>query len=187
MVPLDAMKMTFLYGLTALFLTIALGGCSRPPEAAPEAQEHAPLVVFLVRHGEKVDASGDPELSPAGQERAATLATVLKDASLGQVHSSDYIRTRDTAAPSAAAHGLEVQLYDPRDLPALATRLRAAGGRHLVVGHSNTTPALVELLGGRPGSEIDEPAEYDRLYIVTIGKDGASSSVLLRYGTPYIP
>ena len=35
-----------------------------------------------------------------------------------------------------------------------------------MVGHSNTTPALVEALGGDPGSPI-ESLEYDRLYMVT--------------------
>ena len=38
------------------------------------------------------------------------------------------------------------------------------GLRHLVVGHSNTTPPLVELFGGDAGPPIDEASEYDRLY-----------------------
>lgn len=150
------------------------------PAVAAMAEE--PLVVFLVRHAEKVDASSDPELSPAGVERAADLAASLRDTGVERVHSSDYVRTRDTAKPTAEALGHEVELYDPRDLPALVASLREAGGRHLVVGHSNTTPAAVELLGGEPGSEIDEKTEYDRLYVVTVGGDGAVSTVLMRYG-----
>ena len=63
--------------------------------------------------------------------------------------------------------------------------MRKTGGRHLVVGHSNTTPSVVELLGGDPGSKI-EKTEYDRLYIVTIGADGAVSTLLIRYGAPYV-
>jgi hypothetical protein len=51
-----------------------------------------------------------------------------------------------------------------------------------VVGHSNTTPAAVELLGGEPGAEIDEADEYDRLYILTIATSGEVSTVVLRYG-----
>ena len=31
---------------------------------------------------------------------------------------------------------------------------------------------------------IDEATEYDRLYIVTIGGDGAVNSMLLRFGSP---
>jgi hypothetical protein len=79
---------------------------------------------------------------------------------------------------------LEIDLYDPSDLYALARELNAKGGRHLVVGHSNTTPDLVEILGGVPGPAIVEETEYDRLYILTIGKDGVNT-VLLRYGKPF--
>jgi len=181
------MRVPFRTFLIASFLFVAVFGCMNGTGAADTETVTEPLVVFLVRHGEKVDASSDPELSTAGHSRAAALADALRDARLEHVHSSDYTRTRDTAAPTAEALGLDVQLYDPRDLKMMAVHLVASGGRHLVVGHSNTTPALVELLGGEAGTKIDEPAEYDRLYIVTRGKDGTASSVLLRYGAPYKP
>ncbi|MDP7018098.1 MAG: phosphoglycerate mutase family protein [Pirellulaceae bacterium] len=158
-------------------LTLAMAG---PVRAADRPDD---LVVFLVRHAEKVDTSRDPQLSAAGKRRAAELANALRDAKLKHVHSSDYIRTRDTAAPIAARLGLKVQLYDSRDLPTLIKQLRKTGGRHLVVGHSSTTPNAVEMLGGEPGTPIHEPTEYDRLYIVKIDKSGAST-VLMRYGTP---
>jgi probable phosphoglycerate mutase len=77
-----------------------------------------------------------------------------------------------------------VQYYNPRQLPALAKILRKAGGRHLVVGHSNTTPELAELLTGQPTPDIEEATEYDRLYIVTLDQHGTGDSVLLRYGNP---
>ena len=157
---------------------ILLAGCAEPAPVEPAE----PLVVFLVRHAEKVDSSADPELSPEGVQRAADLAATLADAGVERIHSSDYIRTRDTAAPLAAALGLELEIYDPRDLPSLVALLREAGGRHLVVGHSNTTPNAVELLGGEPGPAVVEATEYDRLYAVTVGGDGAVSTALLRYG-----
>ena len=172
-----------------LLLSVLVSLLACAAETAPQPVEPTeppataePLVVFLVRHAEKVDASADPELSPEGAKRAADLAVALRDAGIERIHSSDYIRTRDTAAPFAAALGLEVELYDPRDLPSLVALLQEAGGRHLVVGHSNTTPTAVEGLGGEPGAEIVEATEYDRLYVVTIGPDGAVSTVLLRYG-----
>lgn len=152
---------------------------------AGTAAAEGPLVVFLVRHAEKVDASRDPDLSAAGLERAQALRALLRDAGIEHVHSSDFLRTRKTAAPIAEELGLAVELYDPRDLPALVQRLRETGGRHLVVGHSNTTPGAVELLGGEAGPEIDEESEYDRLYVVTAGPDGTASTVLLRFGEPY--
>ena len=164
-----------------LLLAITLLGCptTEPPEPTVPQE---PLVVFAVRHAEKASQSSDPPLTALGHQRAEDLAQALRSARLDRVHSSDYRRTRDTAAPVAAWHDLEVELYDPGDLGGLADELLAGGGRHLVVGHSNTTPALVGQLGGDPDSAIDEGEEYDRLYVVTVGPDGYVSSVLMRYG-----
>ena len=140
------------------------------------------LIVFLVRHAEKVDSSRDPELSATGKKRAEELAGVLGDADIQHVHSSDFIRTRDTAAPIALRLNLKLEVYDPRDLPPLVEKLRQAGGRHLIVGHSSSIPGTVELLGGNPGADINEASEFDRLYIVTIDTNGQASTVLMRYG-----
>ncbi len=52
-----------------------------------------------------------------------------------------------------------------------------------MAGHSNTTPQLVEALGGDPGEPIDENNEFDRLYQVVIGADGSVTTTLLRYGS----
>ena len=97
---------------------------------ASETPAKEPLVAFLVRHAEKVDASRDPKLSAAGNERAKELANVLRDANVKHVHSSDFIRTRGTPAPIAARLNLKVELYDPHDLPSLVRKLRQGGGRH---------------------------------------------------------
>ncbi len=144
-------------------------------------------VIVLVRHAEKVDASRDPELSPEGRERAELLATTLRDVGIERIHSTPYRRTESTAAPVAELLRVEVEGYDPRALATFAETLRSAGGRHLVVGHSNTTPALVEALGGDPGELPIDEAEYDRLYFVTIAGDGSVSTVLVRFGAPYDP
>ena len=141
--------------------------------------------MFLVRHAGKVDDSADPPPSRAGRERATLLADMLRDAGLTHLHSSDFERTRDTAAPVSTRIGVDVDLYDPRDLEGMAERLRATPGRHLVSGHSNTTPQLVRLLGGEATDIPDH--EYDRLYIVTLHPDGSVSTVLIRYGAISLP
>ncbi len=163
------------------FLAIALLAALVPTTAWAQTDD---VVVFLVRHAEKIDDSRDPDLSEEGTERAVLLARMLGDAGITHIHSTDYKRTQETAAPLARALALEIHSYDPRDLPGLASRLRDTPGRHLVVGHSNTTPGAVEALGGDPVSPIDE-AEYDRLYIVTPMGDGALST-LVRFGTPFV-
>ena len=145
-------------------------------------------VIYVVRHAEKIvgeTAGRDPNLSSDGLVRANVLAELLRDKNIEYVHSSDYIRTRDTAAPLAEIAGVEIQIYDPRDLPALAARIKKQGGRHLVVGHSNTAPETVAALGGDGGTPIFEATEYDRLYIVNIKKDDSANAELKRYGARY--
>ena len=161
-------------------LTLVLTGLA---PVAVEAQSDA-VVVYLVRHSERAeDGTNDPPISVAGQARSELVADLLQDAGITHIHTTDFKRTRSTGAPTARRTGVEMELYNPRDLAGFAGELRATPGRHLVLGHSNTTPQLVEALGGDPGSPIEE-MEYDRLYIVTV-TDAGASTVLLRFGSPY--
>jgi 2,3-bisphosphoglycerate-dependent phosphoglycerate mutase len=170
-----------------LFAALVAGPVVVPD--APAAATPGPDLVVLVRHAEKAEApASDPPLSPQGTERALELARVLADAGITRIHSSDTRRARDTAAPLAAALGLEIELYDPRDLPAMASRLRSLPGRHLVVGHSNTTDVLSGAMGGETFGEIVETWEYDRLYVLTPrGEGGDFGTVLMRFGARATP
>jgi broad specificity phosphatase PhoE len=142
-------------------------------------------VIFLVRHAEKTEAKDDPALSAAGRQRSRQLANLLSDAEIDHIYSTDFNRTRETAAPIAAMTGLDVELYTWDNPARLAQSLQQDGKRLLVVGHSNTTTELVTLLGGEPGTEIEESSEYDRLYILTINP-GNVTTLLLRYGSEYL-
>jgi broad specificity phosphatase PhoE len=166
-----------------LSLLIYMGGCYQSSIGSETGTGDDSLTVFLVRHAEKNVQSMDIDshLTEKGHQRAAELARTLADAEIGYVYSSDFIRTRNTAAPVADQFGLEIELYETSMLHDLADTIKARGGRHLVVGHSNTTPILVEILGGEPGVPIVEQTEYDRLYILTI-INGEVNTVLLRYG-----
>lgn len=173
------------FGLALGALVAVLAGCAAGPGGnvpgapVPEAGGRD-LVIVLVRHAEAYrEPGGDPDLTGDGVLRAERLASVLRDAGIEVIHSSGYRRTDQTAAPLAAGLGVEPVPYDAEDLPALADRLKGLTGRHLVVGHSNTTPEVVRLLGGEPGSAIDA-SEHDRLYLVTI-EPGGVRTVLLRY------
>lgn len=179
--------MAIRYIFSIFLLAFLCFSCDPGKTSNREGQETKVLQVFLVRHAEKVDQSYDPELTPAGYVRAATLAQTLHSAEITQVHSTDFIRTRKTAEPLAAINGLEVEIYDPSDLKALSEKLLELGGRHLVVGHSNTTPRMVDLLGGDPGLDVIADEEYDRLYLVSVSRGGEVSTLLLRYGAAYIP
>ena len=161
-------------GVFAVLALMALTACS---QSAPKSN-----AIFLVRHAEKTTEKTDPGLTEAGKARAVALADRLEGEGITHIHSSDYIRTRDTAAPLAQRLGLDVEIYDAGDLPGIAGNLKATPGRHLVVGHSNTTPQLTELLGGDGGTPIVEATEYDRLYVVTMEAGEPVKSYLTRFG-----
>lgn len=167
----------------ALCVIVLVGLTVAPPPPPPAAPAAPATVVYLIRHAEKVkDGSADPGLDAKGQKRAENLVARFAGAKLQQIHTTDFARTRNTVAPLARAQGLLAKTYNPRDLRGLAMSIRAAGGRHLVVGHSNTTPALAKLLSGADaGPAIDEPTEYDRIYVITMDGRGTSSLVRLRY------
>lgn len=185
-----------LRALCGLLATAALGsspdaafaassGWSQTTSATPGGNDEA-VVVYLVRHAERAEnGTDDPPLAIAGQIRVQQLLGMLADVNLTHVHTTDFKRTRDTARPFAERAGIESTIYDPRELEALAGEIAETPGRHLVAGHSNTTPQLVAALGGDPSDPIDE-LEYDRLYIVVIQPGKPAMTTLLRFGEPYV-
>ncbi len=132
--------------------------------------------IFLVRHAEKVAGKSDPELTKQGTSRAQVLAQLLRDKNISVIYSTQYRRTLATANPLADALNVKVSTYDPDQLMALASKVKASGKNTLIVGHSNTTPAMAAALGADPGEEIKE-TEYDRLYIITIDRDLVTSRI----------
>lgn len=144
-----------------------------------DAQTTDPTLIILVRHAERADdgTTSDPDLSEAGVQRARCLARTLADAGVTSIRSTNYRRTLRTAAPLAEALGLDIETYQPGDLPALAADLKSSGGTILVVGHSNTTPGLVTALGGDPVGRIAED-EYDRLYTVFVSGNDTRSTLM---------
>ncbi|HEX7112683.1 MAG TPA: histidine phosphatase family protein [Mizugakiibacter sp.] len=169
---------------TALALLAAL--------AMPAAQAaDAATVVVVVRHAEKAaDGGRDPALTAAGRARAAALAETLASMRVSHVYATPYRRTRDTAAPTAAARGLtvDVRAIPGGDVDAYVRALRAdilahhRGETVLVVGHSNTMPQTVAALCGCAAAPMEE-REYDRLSVVVL--DGGSARLAVaRYGAP---
>lgn len=140
------------------------------------AQKDSSTTIILVRHAEKdTTAAGstqmqaDPPLSLVGKNRADKLVTVLKSYSIESIFSTKYNRTRSTVMPIAAKLGVEIQTYDPGKQADLALLLKSWKGKTiLVVGHSNTIPALVNLLTGSSNYSNLGDNEYDKMYIVRL-------------------
>lgn len=138
------------------------------------------VTVFLVRHAERLDDSPNSPLNDVGRARVERLRTLLADVDFTHVHSTNLTRTLGTARPIAEDDGVELIIYSPGELEQLAETIRATPGRHLVSGHSNTTPRLAEALGGDPHGPIDH-MEYDRLYIIVIQPGRPAVTTLLRF------
>lgn len=145
----------------------------------------AQTTIYLVRHAEKAAApADDPPLTAVGKERAARLVEVMKTSGVSVVYTTPLARTRETAAPVAAA--LNAKLLETpvtREYAAeTAARIKRddAGTAVLVVGHSNTTPALAKALTGVDVPQIPDP-EHDHLFIITIARDGKTTLVRAKY------
>ena len=149
-----------------LFVIIVLGFCFAVPTAAQKK------TIILVRHAEKADSSQDPELSAEGKQRAERLAKVVSKYKPGAIYSTDFKRTRDTAAPIAARRKLQVETYDPGKHKELVdSMMKSKTKRFLVVGHSNTVPGLANLLGKKELFKNLDDSEYGAIWVVRI-KDG---------------
>ncbi len=139
--------------------------------------------VYLVRHAEKQTSDPhdrDPELTKAGIARAITAGEILNQIEFTAIYSSDYKRTRTTAKLIKGTRSTSVTLYDPGELEAFAKVLQSApmDSVFLVVGHSNTTPQLAQLLSNQVVTPIDESI-YHHLYRVGIAEDGSTTVDLL--------
>jgi broad specificity phosphatase PhoE len=156
------------------------------------ASASAQQTVFIVRHAERAEpvaspgtagmtsTPADPPLSAAGNERAARLAAMLRSAGIRHIFSTEFIRTRQTAAPTAAALRLEVVAVPARDPEGAIAQVRRAKGNALIVGHSNTLPDLLKRLGIKDDITIAD-TEYDNLFVVVLPASGEPTLVRMRY------
>jgi broad specificity phosphatase PhoE len=158
--------------------------------AASGAQAQPSLVV-VVRHAEKSsEPASDPALSPAGQQRALALAAALESAHITTIITTPYRRTRETALPLARRLGIAPQVVAPRSgqsaeahVAEVAALVRKQTGQVLVVGHSNTAPAIVQALGGPKLLELCE-SSFGHAFVVAAPKPVGSTVLRLRYGEP---
>jgi phosphohistidine phosphatase SixA len=143
----------------------------------------AQQAVIVVRHAEKADQTADAALSAPGKARAKALADLLRGAGITHVITTEYLRTRETAAPLASALGLTGEQLEARDLPGLVARLKALDPASivLVVGHSNTIPPMLSALGW-PNTLTLQDGDYDDVFVLSPRAGQPASMVRLKYG-----
>jgi len=146
----------------------------------------AQKLVIVVRHAERADggappasmsgAPADPPLSAAGDARALRLASMLADAGVTAIFATEFKRTQDTAKPLASRLGVPVETMKAADTAALIAKLKAEHAKDvvLVVGHSDTVPAVIKAYGGLDVKIADQ--EYDNIFIV-VPATGATTRI----------
>ena len=163
-------------------------GVAPAPANAPGAPPNTTII--LVRHAEKADPGADPVLSDAGARRAGVLADSLAHAGISGIIVTQFQRTRLTAQPLATRLVIEPVVVaaggpvaDHANAVVAMIRERFAGRTVLVVGHSNSVPAIIHALGVSPDVTIPD-WEYDDIFVVKTNAAGHPALVRSRYGTP---
>lgn len=160
----------FIFSLLALVLI----SCKTEENVSDQAAEQVVSTFYLIRHAEKdlSDADSlDPELTQKGLGRAMHWAEILDDVSLDAIYSTDYERTSMTAAPAAVKQDITVTYHNPVEMDLEQFKTDNLGKNVLVVGHSNTTPDLVNrLIGMEKYAQLDD-SEYGHLFIVQFTGD----------------
>ncbi len=163
-----------------LVISLLIGAC----KASQVSQTDIATTVYLVRHAEKAkDGTRNPNLTEAGKARAQAIANELKDKNISTIYSTDYKRTQQTAQPLAEALGLEIISYHPGNLEDLKNKIlkeHIYGEGILVVGHSNTTPDLANLIIGHQQFESIDESDYNNLFKIEIQYSGSKKAANLK-------
>ena len=152
-------------------------------------ENQATSTLIVVRHAEKADVLGeDPPLSAAGLERAQLLAEMLADvdvvAGVAAIYVTPFKRSEETARPLANRLGLSLNYYQPLELEQLERTIekKHKGQIVLVVGHSNTVPAIVAQFSGSKKIPPFAEDQYHDLFILSMPWFGKVKTLSLKYG-----
>ena len=142
------------------------------------------ITIILVRHAEKDISDGgtssDPNLSAEGRLRAQRFARLIKKYKPRRIYSTNYKRSVQTVAPLSERRKLRIQLYDPQKLSELAAQITSfkKGRRIVIVGHSNTVPALANLLVKENRYKNLAETEHNKIWIIRIKKGKIRAKVI---------
>jgi phosphohistidine phosphatase SixA len=142
--------------------------------------------VILIRHADATHSPMDdpqtgPPLNELGVARAAELPHVLRTAGIAEIFVSQFRRSQDTAKPLQDQLHVAVRQIDAENEDELDAAIRAlpASSVGLVIGHSNTVPAVIERLGVPADVSVGEK-EFDNLFVLSGGR-----LTRLRYGAEH--
>ncbi|MFI6697752.1 histidine phosphatase family protein [Streptomyces sp. NPDC050509] len=148
--------------------------------------------LLLIRHGQTPSnlaglldtAAPGPGLTGTGERQAAALPAVLADEDIGALYVSTLVRTRLTAAPLAAARGLEIRVREGiRELAAGELEMRGdeeSVRRYLTTAFAwSAGETELRMPGGESGAEA--LARFDAV-VAEAAATGAGTVALVSHG-----
>lgn len=169
------MKKILLLNICLLMLTVSYA------QDKNETPSENITTYYLIRHAEK--DSGNPEdknpnLSEIGLQRAESWTKILKQVSFDAVYSTDYNRTKQTAAALSKANNIETTIYDLKTFNFEQFKAETKGKTIIIVGHSNTTPMFINAFVGEKKYQTIKENNYSNLYTITIVGNLVSDKLL---------
>jgi phosphohistidine phosphatase SixA len=141
--------------------------------------------VYLVRHANKVDNSSNSPLSEIGFIRANALLDSLRNKNIDTIFVSPFLRTQQTAQPTADFYNKQLSIYAFADSTNLVNFMINGKKNILFVGHSDTVPGLIFGISGQNVPAI-APMDYDNFYKIKITRQWFSpikkTLIVSRYG-----
>lgn len=132
--------------------------------------EEITTTYYFIRHAEKdrSDSSNtNPYLNENGLKRAEKWSNVFSNIKFDAVYSTDYHRTIQTATPTAEINNLEITRYNPKEFSIEDFLQNTKGKTVLIVGHSHSTPLLVNSILKKNKYEMIDDKNNANLYIIS--------------------
>ena len=144
-------------------------------------------VYYLIRHAEKDTIPKDnPGLTEKGLKRATALADILRATRVDGIYSSFFTRTLFTVDSLADIKVISIKPYDHKNIRALVNEIESDDNLEavVIVGHSNSTPALANTLSGKQlfNQTFDEN-DYNNFIIIYEKINGTKVALPLKYYT----
>ena len=126
-------------------------------------------VYYFIRHAEKDRSNAEnknPELNQQGKIRALNWLYFFREIPLDKIYSTNYKRTIQTVEQIAEEKNIAISYYSPENIDAEIFKNQNKNMSILVVGHSNTTPALVNLIIGQNKFEKMDDNDNSSMFVV---------------------
>jgi hypothetical protein len=188
------LHMAIIVGLGIALGVTGLGGPLSEGLVGAAVAAGPPTTILIIQHAERFDfteTNKDPELTPAGKQRAQELVRAVGNAGIAAVFSPKSKLMEETVQPLQHFLKLpELNYYEQGRLDKMLQLIKDKynGKRVLIVGagaHMGSG-GIHEIIKGLGciGPECDAKDSYDNLFVVTVYEPGKATAVKLKYGNP---